>query len=199
MGGVDHTSKEFLKNCLRNLKFFNFAENEIEKTHSKVFYYLILQTSLCCHSSLTFYVKNWQKRKCRNIKDQWSISPTFYERICAHILAPKKVQISNVSTKNFAWNLYMKKPSVKYWWNWYQGSISPTFYEQLLRTSVAHAAFLYLHFRFVLYWCKPTNAKAVRRALVKLIPGGKPVSKFCLKFLYIAFHWRDHNSIVIQY
>jgi hypothetical protein len=28
----------------------------------------------------------------------WSISPTFYEHICANILAPKKAQTSNVST-----------------------------------------------------------------------------------------------------
>jgi hypothetical protein len=25
-------------------------------------------------------------------EDEWSISPTFYERICADILAPKRVQ-----------------------------------------------------------------------------------------------------------
>ncbi len=34
-----------------------------------------------------------------------------------------------------------------------------------------HAAFLYVRFRFVLYWSKPTSAKAARRTLVKLTPG----------------------------
>jgi hypothetical protein len=40
------------------------------------------------------------------------------------------------------------------------GSISSTFYVQLLRTYVASVAFLCLRFRFVLYWHKPTGAKA---------------------------------------
>ncbi len=44
------------------------------------------------------------------------------------------------------------------------------FYVQLLRTQVARAAFLCLHLRFVLYWCKPTGAKAARRTLMKLSP-----------------------------
>jgi hypothetical protein len=34
-----------------------------------------------------------------------------------------------------------------------------------------HTAFLCLRFRFVLYWRKPTGAKAARRTLVKLTPG----------------------------
>jgi hypothetical protein len=45
------------------------------------------------------------------------------------------------------------------------------FYAQLLHTQVARAAFLCLRFRFVLYWCKPTGAKAARRTLMKLSPG----------------------------
>ncbi len=51
-----------------------------------------------------------------------------------------------------------------------QGSISPTFYAQLLRMLVGRAAFLCLHFRFVLYWRKPTGAKAAHRTLMKLTP-----------------------------
>jgi hypothetical protein len=38
-------------------------------------------------------------------------------------------------------------------------------------TNVLRAAFLCLRFRFVLYWRKPTGAKAARRTLVKLTPG----------------------------
>ncbi len=47
-------------------------------------------------------------------------------------------------------------------------------------TNVLRAAFMYvscarsflcLHFRFVLYWRKPTGAKAVRRTVMKLSPG----------------------------
>ncbi len=51
------------------------------------------------------------------------------------------------------------------------GLISPTFYAQLLHTQVALAAFLCLHFRFVLYRRKTIGAKVVRRTLVKLTPG----------------------------
>ncbi len=51
-----------------------------------------------------------------------------------------------------------------------QGSISPTFYMQLLHTWVAPAAFLCLCFRFVLYWRKTVGVKAAHRTLVKLTP-----------------------------
>ncbi len=53
----------------------------------------------------------------------------------------------------------------------HKGSISPTFYTQLLHTLVVRVAFLCLHFKFVLYWCKPVGATAVRRTLVKLALG----------------------------
>jgi hypothetical protein len=49
-------------------------------------------------------------------------------------------------------------------------SISPTFYEKLLCMKVTQAAFLYLHFRFVLFWRKNTGAKAAHKMLVKLTP-----------------------------
>jgi hypothetical protein len=39
------------------------------------------------------------------------------------------------------------------------GSISPTFYAQLLRMQVGRAAFLCLRFRFLLYWHKTVGAK----------------------------------------
>ncbi len=45
---------------------------------------------------------------------------------------------------------------------------SPTFYLQLLRTSVSLAAFLCLRFRFVLYWCKTVGVKAAHITLMKL-------------------------------
>jgi hypothetical protein len=45
------------------------------------------------------------------------------------------------------------------------------FYVQLLHMKVAHAAFLCLRFRFVLYRCKTVGAKDARRTLVKLTPG----------------------------
>ncbi len=51
------------------------------------------------------------------------------------------------------------------------GSISPTFYAQLLRTQVVSAAFLCPRFRFIFYWRKPTAAKAAGRTLMKLSPG----------------------------
>ncbi len=51
------------------------------------------------------------------------------------------------------------------------GSISPTFYMQLLCTYVALAAFLCLRFRFVLYWCKTVGTKAARTLLMKLSSG----------------------------
>ncbi len=48
----------------------------------------------------------------------WSISPTFYERICNNIFAPKNFQTLTVSTKK-ALNFCTKKPHVKCWWNWH--------------------------------------------------------------------------------
>ena len=53
----------------------------------------------------------------------------------------------------------------------WQVSISPTFYEQLFCTKVFWAAFLYLHCRFVIFWCKEIGAKAARKMLVKLTTG----------------------------
>ena len=47
-------------------------------------------------------------------------------------------------------------------------SISPTFYKQLCRMKVFPAAFLYIHFRFVLFWRKEIYAKVARKMLVKL-------------------------------
>ncbi len=52
----------------------------------------------------------------------------------------------------------------------YLGSISPTFYVQHLRTLVSREAFLCLHFRFVLYWCKTVGAKSAHRTLITLNP-----------------------------
>ncbi len=43
----------------------------------------------------------------------WSISPTFYERICANILASKKVQTLNVSTEKFWAKLSNEKGACK--------------------------------------------------------------------------------------
>jgi hypothetical protein len=42
---------------------------------------------------------------------------------------------------------------------------------ELFGTKVLPAAFLYLHFRFVLFWCKNIGAKAVRKFEVKLTTG----------------------------
>jgi hypothetical protein len=52
-----------------------------------------------------------------------------------------------------------------------KGSISPTFYAQLLRTQISRTAFLCLRFRFVLYWRKTVSAKAAHRTLMKLTQG----------------------------
>ncbi len=59
-----------------------------------------------------------------NVLQHWSsgmglISPTFYERICGNILAPKKSLTFTSSAKiSLAWNFHTKKPRVKCWWNW---------------------------------------------------------------------------------
>jgi hypothetical protein len=45
----------------------------------------------------------------------WSISPTFYERICANIHAQKQLKLKMKAQKSFAQNLGTKKPSVKCW------------------------------------------------------------------------------------
>jgi hypothetical protein len=49
-------------------------------------------------------------------------------------------------------------------------SISPTFYARLFSTKVSRKTFLYLDFRFVLFWRKNIGAKAARILLVKLTP-----------------------------
>ncbi len=56
-------------------------------------------------------------------------------------------------------------------------SISPTFYEQLLRTKVKRAAFLYVQLRlFKHFWCMKIDRKARRKMLVKLSSGEKIIS-----------------------
>ena len=50
-------------------------------------------------------------------------------------------------------------------------SISPTVYEQLFRSKVFQAAFLYLQLRYVFFWRKEIGTKAGRKMLVKLTAG----------------------------
>jgi hypothetical protein len=52
-------------------------------------------------------------------------------------------------------------------------SILPTFYARLFRTKVSRKTFLYLDFRFVLFWRKNIGAKSARILLVKLTPDKK--------------------------
>jgi hypothetical protein len=47
-------------------------------------------------------------------------------------------------------------------------SISPTLYAWIFHTKVSREAFLYLDFRFVLFWRKNIGAKAASNMLVKL-------------------------------
>ncbi len=56
-----------------------------------------------------------------------------------------------------------------------QESISPTFCGKLFRMIILCAAFLYSHFRLVLFWHKHISVKAALKMLVKLTPGS------CLK------------------
>ncbi len=52
-------------------------------------------------------------------------------------------------------------------------SISPTCYARLFQMKVLRKTFLFLDFRFVLFWRKNIGAKASRILLVKLTPGCK--------------------------
>ncbi len=52
-----------------------------------------------------------------------------------------------------------------------QESISPTFYARIFCTKVLRKIFLFLDFRFVLFWRKNIGAKASRILLMKLTPG----------------------------
>jgi len=45
----------------------------------------------------------------------WSISPTFYDRICANILALINIKPKMPAQKNCAQNFGTKKPHVKCW------------------------------------------------------------------------------------
>jgi hypothetical protein len=49
-----------------------------------------------------------------------------------------------------------------------QVSISPPFYSSLFRTKVLHKAFLYLHFRFHLFWAQEYLRNCAHKILVKL-------------------------------
>ncbi len=49
------------------------------------------------------------------------------------------------------------------WQKWDLVSISPTFLVRLFCTKVLYTAFLYLRFRFVLFWRKNTSAKAAQK------------------------------------
>ncbi len=60
-------------------------------------------------------------------------------------------------------------------------SISPIFYEQLFYTKVFCAAFMCLHFGFVIFWRKDFGAKAAYKKLVKLTPGIIVIKLFCPK------------------
>ncbi len=62
-------------------------------------------------------------------------------------------------------------PSFKITLHQGQVSISPTFYWWLYRMKVLLEAYLCLHFRFVLFWCKNIGSKAALKMLVKLTTG----------------------------
>jgi len=56
-------------------------------------------------------------------------------------------------------------------------SISPIFYEQLLRTKVFCTAFLCLQFGFEIFWQKDFGVKAAHKMLVKLTPGWQQIGQ----------------------
>jgi hypothetical protein len=69
-------------------------------------------------AQLNLYVGTLKKRRrspaSKNSCSQlWPISPTFYERICANSIAPKKVQTLNIRTKNLHAKLSYKKATRK--------------------------------------------------------------------------------------
>ena len=70
------------------------------------------------------------------------------------------------------------------WTEGFKGSISPSFYVQLFHTKVFWAAFMYLHFRFVLFWHKENGPKAACKMLVKLTTGLNFNNIFWATFLY---------------
>ncbi len=58
-----------------------------------------------------------------------------------------------------------------------------SFYVRKLRAQL----FWCLHFRFLLYWHKPSGAKAARKKLVKLTIGVNLTDILCATFLYESF------------
>ncbi len=94
---------------------------------------------IICYSIVTRFFFPKIKQKKVNLQesvlsDLLLISPILYERICANMYScSKKVQTKYISTKKLRAKLAYKKLRVKCWWNWQLGTISPTFYVQLLR------------------------------------------------------------------
>ncbi len=58
-------------------------------------------------------------------------------------------------------SLTAQKLHVECWWNWLQVSISSTFYVRLIHTKVLNKVFLYLHFRFEIFWRENIGANAL--------------------------------------
>jgi len=76
----------------------------------------------------------WEFSHCKT-KEQGSISPTFYKQLFCTNSVMHSLSVLTV----WVWNFFGKskltqKLLVKFWWNWLQGPILPTFYEQLFGT-----------------------------------------------------------------
>ncbi len=76
---------------------------------------------------ILFLVPTFIRSSLQKLDKNWIImSSIFYERICANILAPIKIQTSNVSTK---------KPRLKCWWNWHLAALAD-FSPEVIRGSM---------------------------------------------------------------
>ena len=80
----------------------------------------------------------------------------------------------------------------------HQVSISPTFYQQLFRTKLFWAAFLYLRLRFVFFWRKDISAKAACKMLVKLTTRCRGTRK-CYSSITLTHRFNLGSNFSISY
>ncbi len=106
------------------------------------------------------------------------------------------IGVVKLDIKNPTWI----KGAPKMWVNQIQVSISPTFYSSLFCTKVLQEAFLYLQFRFELFWWKNIGTNALIKCWwhwpwITFVP---LCLRFCIYRVFFLFWliWHAHNLVI---
>jgi len=113
--------------------FFSFYENDWNSFESS--------TSFLVSFSSTFYerifVQNFGAKNYKALSWAWNFCRQNFVRKCMHktlrkwtagIIFTNKLQSQTVITLKLRKTISYKIAAYKYWWNWHQGSFSPTFW-----------------------------------------------------------------------